>query len=277
MTITEAYAQFETHEQQYSKHKTRQNYKTALHSFTVAVGDLPVKIITYDHISMWQTYLLKTGKQKSTISSYLSTLREVFKWLQKRDINVLNPRDIDLPSVPRKQYVWLDYSEIEKFLSVIKSPRDRAIIACLWSTGCRISELLSLNRNDIHNNEAQIIGKGDRLGTVYFDERSLQLLEDYLNTRTDRLRPLFISGQYRRISVGRVEQLVHTYEDMAGFDKNITPHVFRHSYATDLYSNGADIYAISKSLRHSQIASTQIYTHVNDKYNKKTHEMYHST
>jgi site-specific recombinase XerD len=152
----------------------------------------------------------------------------------------------------------------------------------LFSSGARISELLQLDRdsivlNEFGEGEAQIEGKGNKPGVLTFDSNALKILNDYTETRNDPIRPLFISGQRRRITVSRVEQLCHEYADMAGIDKNVTPHVWRHTFASDLKLNGADIYDISKQLRHSNIATTMIYTHISDQKKANDYRKYHTS
>jgi len=191
-------------------------------------------------------------------------------------VNVIDYRDIGRPSIPRKQYTWLSYEEIGQLMDVIENGRDRAMVASLFSTGCRISELLSLDRADIVGTDVIVVGKGGKQRTVYFDQRAQTALAYYLWKRKDNLSPLFVSGQYRRITVSRVEQLLHIYSDMAGIKKNVTPHVLRHSYASDLKRNGADLYDIKELLGHSQISTTMIYTHVNQEYNRRKHQEFHS-
>lgn len=277
MLITEAFARYDQElEAQHMKAKTRQNYKAALNSFVRSNGDLPVELVTYDVITRWKLHMTSYGYQSSYIKTTLSKIREVFKFLRKQGVNVIDSRDIDLPSVIKNEPVWLDYSEVQTLINIIESPRDKAIVAALFATGARVSELLQLNRESINNFQAPVIGKGDKAGIIYFDRVSMQLIDDYLAGRKDQLRPLFVSGQYRRITVSRVEQLIHKYADMAGIDKNVTPHVFRHSFASDLILNGADIYTTSKLLRHNNISTTQIYAHIKQPQNEANYHKYHS-
>lgn len=257
--------------------KTYRNYQTVRSSLLNSCGDCDVSFLTTNYVVSWKIELDKQGKQPSTIGSYLSSLREVLKYVRERNIPLaIDPRDITLPKIPRRTPTWLDTEEIRKILGVIESPRDKAIVALLFSSGARISELLSLNVGDIQNGQATIIGKGDKEGTLHFDDNALSYLEDYLETRNDSLRPLFISGQRRRITVSRVQQVLHEYADLAGIDKNVTPHVMRHSFASNLKMNDMDIYDIKEQLRHSQISSTMIYVHVNDSRKSKQYKRFHT-
>jgi site-specific recombinase XerD len=260
-----------------SKPKTSINYRTAMKSLIRLCGDAEVTFINMNYITAWKIGLDREGKSPTTIRGYLSNLREVMKYVQQLGFRLsMDLRDITFPKIPKTSPVWLDIEELSRFMSVIERPRDKALFACLFSSGARISELLSLNVGDIVNGEAQILGKGDKPGIIRFDSNALSYLDAYLQTRSDNLRPLFISGQRRRITVSRVEQTCHEYADRAGIDKNVTPHVMRHSFASDLKRNGADIYDIMQQLRHSQISSTMIYTHVDDRRKTAIHKEFHS-
>jgi len=278
MSITEAFTAYILEEirLKHKAYKTEQNYKTTLHSFVRCNADLPINFINFEHILRWKLYMDQQGYSSSTMAHSLAQLRCVFKYLKRRKFTVMDTDEIELPKVVQKAPVWLDYSEIQAMLDVIESVRDKAIVTCLFSTGCRISELLNLNKEDIYDNHATVTGKGGKYGTVYFDQKAIDALNEYLESRKDTLKPLFVSGQRRRITVSRVQQLLHEYADAAGIDKNVTPHVFRHSFASDLKRNGADLYDIKELLRHQRISSTMIYTHFTDLDIKNVHDKFHS-
>lgn len=257
--------------------KTRRNYTTAQNSLLTAIGDLPVQLLTLEHVHSWIEYMQSLGHQPSTIKSSLTCLRCVFKCLKKQQYRVIDWRDIELPKVPRKKHVVLDYSEVQEMIDAAANPRDKAIVACLFATGCRISELLNLNRGDIINGEAVVLGKGSKLRPVFFDKTALEALQSYLDTRHDNIPALFISGQYRRITVCRVEQILHVLAAEAGIDKNVTPHVFRHSTITDYIQNGAPMGIVQRMAGHSSIKTTMdIYTHVSDDTLRDVAKRYHS-
>lgn len=277
MTITEAFTRYCLElEAQGKTEKTRKNYKCAEHSLIQAIGDIPIELVSFDQITRWRLTMASQGFQSSTVKGYIGKLREVLKYYRRRGIPVIDSRDVELPRVIQRPPTWLDHSEVKQFLEVIESVRDKAIFASLWGTGARISELLQLNRDSIIDGQAPIIGKGDKPGILYFDDYSLKLLDDYLDSRHDTLTPLFISGQYRRITVSRVEQLAHIYADKAGIAKNVTPHVLRHSFASDMIINGAGIYDVKEQLRHSSVNTTQIYTHIREDFNRVNHDKFHT-
>lgn len=278
MTISEAFARYDQELLAAGKAlKTRKNYRTAMRSFIRCSGDIPVELLTFDMLTRWQLYESSLGKQSSSIKANLLVFRVIFRWLRRQGYQVIEARDIEFPKIRPKEHVWLDYDEVKQLLGAITSLRDKAIIAALWGSGARVSEVLNLNRDSIIDGEAWIIGKGDKEGRLYFDKRALRHIDEYLATRRDTLKPLFVSGQYRRITVARVEQLLHVYADQAGLEKNVTPHVLRHSFASDLINNGADLYEVKKALRHSNISTTQIYTHSKDEKIKEIHTKFHTT
>jgi integrase/recombinase XerD len=280
MTVSEAFQTYDI-DVLYSNGaalKTRKNYVAALNSFIKACGsDLPVQIVTYQSVIVWKQYMARNGMQSSSMASNLSRFRAVLKYLKKHGYDVMDWRDIERPKVTHKPPVYLELAEVRKFLDAIESPRDKALFACLFSSGARISELLQLNRGSIIDGEAEIIGKGSKPGKLSFDDNCLRLIDEYMDARTDKLTPLFISGQRRRITVSRVEQLCHEYADAAGIQdiKNVTPHVWRHTFATDLKNNGMDLYDLAKQLRHSRITTTMMYVHSDGK-KKINYKNYHS-
>lgn len=258
--------------------KTRKNYLCGKRSFLYCIGDIPVELISLENVAAWQDYMQRNGNQQSSIKSRLCELRQLLKFLSKFNMSVMNYRQIELPNVKRRTHVVLDYSEIQQIIDAAASLRDKAIVACLFATGCRVSELLNLNRNDIVNGEATVMGKGSKQRPVFFDDKSLQYLTQYLQTRKDTLPPLFVSGQYRRITVSRVEQIIHVLTAHAGIDKIVTPHVFRHSNITDYIVNGAPMGIVQAMAGHSSIKTTlDIYTHVPTQALRDTAKNYHAT
>lgn len=278
MLISEAFGQyiFQEIKLQGGASKTMQNYTTAQRSFTECNGDLPIQLITLDSIARWRMTLDDRSKQMSTVKSYTSCLRNVLGYYKRRGYDVIDWRDIELPKVVRKEAVWLEIDELKAILGAAKNIRDKAIIATLFSCGGRVSEVLSLNRDSIRDGKAQVLGKGSRLNTLRFDKQSLDIIDEYLETRRDKLPPLFISGQYRRITVQRVEQILHVMTGEAGIEKNVTPHTLRHTFASDLRRNGADLLTVMKQLNHSSITTTQIYTHIGKEQADESHAQYHT-
>ncbi len=258
--------------------------------------------LTSEHVWGYKLYLSRfkdprTGKylKKSTQSYYLIALRSFLDFFADRDIVSLPSSKIKLPRM-RKEKVpnFLKLEEIERLLlqpdvNTKIGLRDRAILEVLFSTGLRVAELVSLNRdqfNSLKNSmidlEMTIIGKGDRPRTVYFSERALGWLKKYLETRSDDVdKSLFIRYSDRnpesmRLSIRSIEKIVKKYAKLAGLSIETTPHTLRHSYATDLLVQGVDLRTIQEFLGHSNILTTQIYTHITNKRLRDIHKKYHS-
>ena len=194
----------------------------------------------------------------------------------------------------RKQVTFLQYDEIERLLAEIDTEtetglRDRAIIELLFSGGLRVSELTKLNRDSINLSRREFIvrGKGNKDRPIFISEAAANWVEQYLEKRTDTLAPLFLnnsrnlqavdtSGDYRRLTPRSVERIVQKYAKLAGITKHVSPHTLRHSFATDLLMNGADLRSVQAMLGHSDISTTQIYTHVTDPHLKEVHEKFHT-
>lgn len=229
-----------------------------------------------------------------TQSYHLIALRVFFKYLAKRGIKSLDPSLIDLPRAAKKQVTFLHFDEIERLLAEIpldteSGLRDRAIIELLFSGGLRVSELCSLNRDSINleRREFMVRGKGKKDRPIFIDKSTAECIEDYLNMRTDTLPALFLnnsanqqipstSGDFRRLTPRSIERIVQKYTRLAGITKHVTPHTMRHSFATDLLMNGADIRSVQSLLGHANISTTQIYTHITDPHLKEVHEKFHS-
>lgn len=229
-----------------------------------------------------------------TQSYHLIALRGFLKYLAKRGIKSLDPSLVDLPRAVKKQVTFLHFDEVSRLLSEIPTDtetglRDRAIIELLFSGGLRVSELCNLNRDSINlaRREFMVRGKGKKDRPIFIDQTTAEHIEEYLNARTDTLPALFLnnssnqnipdtSGDFRRLSPRSIERIIGKYTRLAGITKHVTPHTLRHSFATDLLMNGADIRSVQSLLGHANIATTQIYTHITDPHLKEVHEKFHT-
>ena len=236
----------------------------------------------------------KKGLSVATQSYHLIALRGFLKYLAKRHIKSLDPSLVDLPRSHRPQVTFLHVDEIEAILDQIPADtetglRDRAILELLFSTGLRISELIALNRDSVNleRKEFMVRGKGQKDRPVFVSDTAALAVADYLSERKDSLPALFLnnsknqplagaSGDYRRLTPRSVERIINKYVRAAGITKHVTPHTLRHSFATDLLMNGADLRSVQSLLGHSNISTTQIYTHVTDPHLKEIHEKFHS-
>lgn len=234
------------------------------------------------------------GLQPITQAYHLIALRGFLKYLAQREIKSLDPALVELPHVARKQVTFLHYDEVEELLQQIDTTtenglRDRAIIELLFSGGLRVSELAGLNRDSINLQRREFVvrGKGSKDRPIFVSKSAADWVEQYLNARSDSLAPLFLNnsrnqmtpdttGDYRRLSVRSIERIIQKYARAAGITKHVSPHTLRHSFATDLLMNGADLRSVQAMLGHSDISTTQIYTHVTDQHLKEVHERFHS-
>ena len=229
-----------------------------------------------------------------TQSYHLIALRGFLKYLSKRGIKSLDPTLVYLPRATKKQVTFLHFDEVERLLNEIPEDtetglRDRAIIELLFSGGLRVSELCNLNRDSINLERREFVvrGKGKKDRPIFIDQSTADCVRDYLDMRTDSLPALFLnnsqnqqtpttSGDYRRLTPRSIERIVQKYARLAGITKKVTPHTLRHSFATDLLMNGADIRSVQSLLGHANISTTQIYTHVTDPHLREVHERFHS-
>lgn len=234
------------------------------------------------------------GLQAITQMYHLVALRGFLKYLVRRGVKSLDPSLVELPHVVRKQVTFLHFDEVEDLLDEIDLDtetglRDRAIIELLFSGGLRVSELVKLNRDSINLERREFIvrGKGSKDRPIFISQAAADRVQEYLDARTDTLAPLFLnnskhlqevdtSGNYRRLTARSIERIVQKYARMAGITKHVSPHTLRHSFATDLLMNGADLRSVQAMLGHSDISTTQIYTHVTDQHLKDVHERFHS-
>ncbi len=303
MFISEALTDFLEHLEVESgrSQKTIINYQLYLERFIDFAGDIPVDKITSELIRQYRLWLNRykndnTGESLSLItqSYHLIALRGLLTYLSRRDIKSLAADKIILPKTVRKQVTFLQYDEVLRMIEQIPTDtesglRDRAIVELLFSSGLRVSELVNLNRDHINitRREFMVRGKGQKDRPVFISKGAAEHVSTYLNSRTDSLPALFLSyskrtatpstsGDYRRLSARSIQRMVSKYARLAGITKHVSPHTMRHSFATDLLMNGADLRSVQSMLGHSNISTTQVYTHVTDQHLKDIHERFHS-
>jgi site-specific recombinase XerD len=226
--------------------------------------------------------------KRRTQNYYLIALRAYLKYLRKRDIPSLSPEKIELAKVPERHLDLISSTELDRLLSAAdgadeRSLRDKAILELLFSTGLRVSELCSLDSDlDLSRDDFPIRGKGDKVRVVFLSDAAKEAIRAYLKVRKDMEPALFVSVPRAkgktptRLTPRSIELLIKTYAAKAGITKKVTPHVMRHSFATDLLSNGADIRSVQQLLGHASINTTQIYTHVTDAHLREVHKKFHT-
>ena len=272
--------------------KTRENYERYLRAFFSAEKIKSEKDITVNAIKDFRLFLArkKIGEEsykKSTQMYYMIALRNFLKFLIKNDYNVLSPDKIELPRIGQRQIEIIEYADLERFLESpkggdLRALRDRAILEMLFSTGLRVSELCSLKRYfDIDRGEITIRGKGGKIRIVFLSDRAKRALKAYEEKRGDAEEWLFSSlTKNGKKVIGKmipraVQRLVQSYARKAGITGRITPHQLRHQFATDLLVGGADLRSVQELLGHSNISTTQVYTHLTNKELKEVHEAFH--
>lgn len=293
--------------------KTVNNYDHYLTRFLEFAKISNAKEITDDKIREFRLYLNRQpgvkirGQQAATLKKntqnyHLIALRSFLKYLMKRDVSSLSPDRIDLAKIKERSLDLISVDELNRLLNAPnellersdlgstrdltsktqKILRDKAILELFFSTGLRLSELCSLDRDlDLSKDEFSIRGKGEKVRVVFLSDSAKDAIREYLKARKDMDEPLFIQysrngAKGNRLTPRSIERIVKYYAIAAGISKKVTPHVIRHSFATDLLSNGADIRSVQMMLGHANIATTQIYTHVTDKQLRDVHKKFHS-
>lgn len=279
--------------------KTIENYDRYLTRFLVyAKTDEPSKI-TEAMVREFRIYLnrqpgTKVGgrmdpMKRRTQNYYLIALRAFLKYIRKRGVISLSPEVIELAKVGERSIDLISSAELERLIAApntneLQGKRDRAILELLFSTGLRISELcgLSIDDVDLTRDEFSIRGKGDKVRVVFLSDSAKDAIREYLKNRKDLDDALFIqygkkahTAKELRLSPRAVQRVLKTYAAKAGITRKVTPHVIRHSFATDLLSNGADLRSVQALLGHANIGTTQIYTHVTDAHLREVHKKFH--
>lgn len=226
--------------------------------------------------------------KKKTQNYYLIALRAFLKFLRKRGIESLSPERIELAKVGDRSLDLISTDELNRLMKApgtnnLQALRDRALIELLFSTGLRVSELCSIDRDlDLSADSFSIRGKGDKVRVVFLSPEAKEALKTYLSKRDDIDEAMFIqlgkAAKYAkslRLTPRSVERIIKRYATKAGITRKVTPHVIRHSFATDLLENGADLRSVQALLGHANIATTQVYTHVTDKHLHDIHQKFH--
>jgi site-specific recombinase XerD len=287
--------------------KTTENYDHYLDRFLDWSKIVQPKEITDDLISRYRLYLNrhqdKAGKnlKKTTQSYYVIALRSFLKYMAKKNIATLQAEKVEIGKTSKKEVEFLRAEEVERILEAadgidFKALRDRAIMELLFSSGLRVSELTNLNRDklDLKNQEFSVRGKGDKIRVVFISDTAKFALQRYLDKRMDIDPAVFVrdvkalekfsskkeNGKDKqdrglRLTPRSVQRIVKYYATKAGIIKDVHPHTLRHSFATDLLINGADIRSVQSMLGHSSITTTQIYTHITNTQLKEVHKAFH--
>jgi site-specific recombinase XerD len=283
--------------------KTIINYQHYLNRFLEFTDDIDISNISQELITKYRLFLnrieLKQNENLTikTQNYHIIALRAFLKFCSKKDWKTLAPEKIELSKIPERTVEFLTREELEKLFRYADNGkqtglRNRAILEMLYSTGLRISELVNLDRQniDFDRGEFSIRGKGKKVRIVFMSERAKSWLKEYLDSRDDNYDPLFINhgrsrnikkgdldltGQHKRLTEYTIQEMVRVTGARAGIIKHVTPHTIRHSFATELLLNGADIRSVQELLGHSSITTTQIYTHLTNNKLKEIHQKFH--
>lgn len=279
---------------------TIRNYEFYLQRFIEWAKDPMANAVDSEIVRQYRLYLnrLEDPKRgplkKNTQNYHLIALRSFLKYLTRNDVETMAPEKIELAKQGSREPSFLDATDLERLLNaptaseaapVIKS-RDRAILELFFSTGMRVSELANLKKDQIRldRDEFSVRGKGDKVRVVFLSHQARHYLKEYLDRREDETPYLFVrhdrakngAADVTPITSRSIERLVRHYASAAGIPKKVSPHTLRHSFATDLLMNGADIRSVQAMLGHSSITTTQIYTHVTNQQLKEVHSAFHA-
>lgn len=279
---------------------TIRNYDHYLKRFLVFAGQIDPQDIDLNlirkyrlHLSRWTDSKTKKGLKRITQNYFMIALRAFLRYLARQDVKSLSPEKVELGETEARPLKVLDDTALKNLLEAPDTTdksglRDKAILELLFSTGLRVSEAASLNRDNINldRREFAVIGKGSKERIVFLSDSACEWLNRYLDIRKDTFKPLFVrfqgrvdpsdSGEAMRLTPRSIERIVEKYVKAVGLSVKATPHTLRHSFATDLLINGADIRSVQEMLGHSNIATTQIYTHVTNAHLKDVHKTFHS-
>lgn len=273
--------------------KTIENYDRYLKRFFKFAEIKTDEELTEEIIRKYRLWLARQKTEndselkKQTQNYYIIALRQFLKYLAKRGVKTVPAEKIELAKQKPREIEFLDEPELERLLNSasgnsLEELRDKAILETLFSTGLRVSELCSLNRDSINLEKGEFFvrGKGDKLRPVFISESAKSAVKNYLEKRTDISEALFVPPRRDdegdlRLTPRSMQRILKKRAAKAGISKKVTPHQLRHMFATDLLRNGADLRSVQMMLGHSNISTTQIYTHFTDRQLKEIHKKFH--
>ncbi len=281
-------------EKNFSKH-TAKAYCSDILSFLIWMDGESCEDVTFQKVREYLHFIQKFNYKKTTIARKIASLRTFYKYLYRERRVDSNPAiNLNTPKRPKSLPKFLTPDEVEQILNNIKidTPsgyRNRTILELLWATGMRISELSGLNFGDLNleHNEIRVFGKGAKERIILVTDRAKHFLERYIETAralipkgfpvpdTSEDSPVFINNTGYRLQTKTVRNVINDVVEKINLPKHVTPHVFRHSFATHLIENGADLRVVQELLGHASISNTQIYTHVSTQHLKDVYNETH--
>lgn len=237
------------------------------------LGDIEIESLTMDDIARWaeqiQTMRTRDGRiverKNNTIRNDLIRMKMVLKYMRLLEHDVIEPDLIPIPKREDAERPFLTAEEVEDMIKCAYCVRNAFIVSLFYSSGIRLSELISLDRGSIQNRQFQVVGKGRKARLCFIDKRTEDLMEEYLEERNDSSEALIVSKMYKqRMTPSNVQLVIKNTAERAGITKKVTPHILRHSFATNFLQNNGNIRYLSTMLGHANVSTTTIYTHVVD-------------
>lgn len=281
-------------EKNFSKH-TAKAYCSDILSFLVWMDEQSCEDINFSKVREYLHFIQKFNYKKTTIARKIASLRTFYKYLyRERKVDSNPAMNLTNPKRPKSLPKFLTPDEVEQILNntKIETPagyRNRTILELLWATGMRISELSGLNFGDLNleHNEIRVFGKGSKERIILVTNRAKSFLERYIESARDLIpkgfpvpdksedSPVFINNTGYRLQTRTVRNVINEVVEKINLPKHVTPHMFRHSFATHLIENGADLRVVQELLGHASISNTQIYTHVSTQHLKDVYNETH--
>lgn len=249
-----------------------------------AIGDMDIGQLTMDDVAKWGESLqfrtvngVKVSRKQNTIRNDLTRLKTVLRYMRRRGYDCMDPELIPVPKREDAVRPWLTPEEVQAMIDNAYSLRNQFVISLLYSSGIRLSEFLSLNRDSIINGRFTVLGKGGKTRVCFVDERTEELMTKYLASRKDNCEALVVSNKYkRRMTPTNVQLLIKNSATRADISKRVSPHILRHSFATNFVQNNGGWRHLSGLLGHSSVSTTMVYAHVTDNDLERQYRAFHT-
>lgn len=256
--------------------RTEETHESCKKFLLQFIGDKPVEQLSLLDIRLWCEHLGKS-RMPNSVRVYIVRIRAVIGYLNIRKVDCIDARLIPVPKREPTVPVFLTEAEVDAMIACAYNLRNAFVISLLYSSGIRLSELISLNRGQIVDRRFTVVGKGRKARLCFIDERTEHLMEQYLKTRKDHSDALIVSFENKsRMTKTNVQLLVRNSASRAGITKKVTPHTLRHSFATNFLKNNGNMRYLSELLGHASLETTMMYAHVVDNDLQEQYEKYHS-
>lgn len=278
MLISEAFDAYKRNyiDMRHQSRRIRETHEVCKRFLIQRFGDKDIADLTVDDISNFAKELEKS-RSINTVRCYLTRIRVVAEYMALLDVPSIKAALIPIPKRRESVPVFLTAQEVEAMISCAYNTRNAFVISLLYSSGIRLSELISLNRGQIVDRRFTVIGKGGKVRLCFIDKRTEELMDAYLKTRKDKDSALIISAKNKaRMTPTNIQLLIHNSAKRAGITKKVTPHTLRHSFATNFLKNNGNMRYLSTMLGHASLDTTMMYAHVVDNDLQAQYEKYHT-